>query len=133
MKQKLRKIALDGSVYLWRFVPGYEHMPPVDASERATWQSRDTFTAYLATQRLCPLIVRFRTWEDPIIGGPLRTGASINLTNPESSGVNLHTPGLAAGIIRQARQCGWQPEQTATPFIIENGLQLLAEMGYRVE
>jgi hypothetical protein len=133
MKQKLRKISVDRMIYLWRYIPGYEQTPPTNASGYATWQSRDTFTAYLVTQRSCPLIVRFRTWEDPIIGGPLRTGAAINLGNPESSRINLHTPRLAAEIIRQARQRGWQPEQTATPFIIENGLELLAEMGYRVE
>ncbi len=133
MKQKLRKITVDGVVYLWRFVPGYEQTPPGEESDQATWQSRDTFTAYLATQRASPLIVRFRTWEDPIIGGPLRVGAPINLNNPESSGINLHTPLFAAAIIRHMRQRGWQPEQTTTPFIIEDGLQLLADMGYTVE
>src|SRR3712207_3002520 len=55
---------------------------------------------------LCPLIVQFRTWEDPSIGGPLHMGAPLNQNNPDSSVLNLHTPGLAAGLIRHGRQRG---------------------------
>ncbi len=129
MRQKLRTIVVDGITYRWRFAPGYERTgDPADP-----YQSHDIFTAYLAEQRTGQVRIHFRTWEDAIVGGPLRTASRLNRTNPESSAVNLHTPKLAAQLIRQARIRGWNPQERTNPFVINDGLALLAEIGYRVE
>ncbi len=128
MKQKLRQIIVDGTAYRWRFDPSYVHTPATSELYADTWHCRDTFTAYLATRRTGPLQIIFLTWE----GGPLHTGAPISLGNPQSSRINLHTPAFAAQLIQYARRRGWNPEQTHSAFVIENGLDVLAELGYTV-
>jgi len=76
--------------------------------------------------------VHFVTWECPVVGGPLRTGAPVNLKNPASGGINLHQPAFAAQIIRQAFLRGWNPSENQG-LIIDDGLQLLADIGYPVK
>jgi hypothetical protein len=121
MRQKLRTIVVDGMTYRWRFAPGYERTgDPADP-----YQSHDIFTAYLAEQRTGHVQIHFRTWEDVIVGGPLRTARPLNRTNPESSAVNLqytdsrrrqrqHCPALAgqrwgAGCHPRSDGCGRKP------------------------
>jgi hypothetical protein len=41
-------------------------------------------------------------------------------------------PAMAAQLIRYARQHGWDPEQIRRPFVIEEGLDVLAQLGYRI-
>ncbi len=122
----MRKIVVDGQEYLWRFTPGYERAE----KELSGWQCYDIFTAYLRTTKACPLQIHFRTWEDPISGGPLRNGTPVDLAKAADgqSGSNLHTPGWAAKLIRQARRQGWQPERGGKPYLIEQGLAFLTDL-----
>lgn len=121
MKKKFRQIIVNGQLYLWRFVPGYVK---VDGSSKH-WECQDRFTAYLQSAQKSPLQVYFRTWEDAMIGGPLRVGALLKLDASETGGINLHTPGQAAWLIRQARDAGWLPERSQQPFVIAQGVELL--------
>ena len=121
-KRKVRRIVIDGENYLWRFVPGYEQT----GSPGNPYQCHDIFTAYLEGYKASPLQIHFTTWEDAVIGGPLRTGAPINLNDPNSAQFNLHAPKDAAETIRQALKLGWQPKTTSIPFVIKNGSQLLS-------
>ncbi|MDQ2715677.1 MAG: hypothetical protein M3Z08_12280 [Chloroflexota bacterium] len=125
MKKKLRRIMVDRQIYLWKFVPGY-----VATHDPANpWQCHDHFTAYRLQMKASPLQVSFRSWEDPVSGGPLRTGISPDRDEiPSPSGrVNLHTPKYAAWIIQRALKAGWQPEQSRVPFVMEQGLQWLIQ------
>jgi hypothetical protein len=132
MKQKFRQIVVDGIAYCWRYDPGYARRSSADDPGDGIWYCQDTFTAYLASQRTSPLRIVFRTREDAILGGPLRTGVPINLNNPQGSKINLHTPAMAAQLIQHARQHGWDPEQSRPPFVIEDGLDALAQLGYTI-
>lgn len=121
MKKKLRKIVVRGQTYLWKFTPGYveTHQPG------NPWLCQDQFTAYLAHNKVCPLQISFTTWEDPIVGGPLRTGLPLDLDaiqQPGARGFNFHTPRDAAWIIERALDLGWKPEQSSVPFVIEQEL-----------
>jgi hypothetical protein len=125
VKKKLRQIVVDGQTYLWRFTPGYvaTHDPA------HPWQCHDHFTAYLLHAKVSPLHVSFLTWEDPVMGGPLRTGMPLDLDERHSEvwRVNLHTPKYAAWIIQRALEGGWQPEQSRVSFVIEQGIQWLMQ------
>lgn len=129
MKKKLRRIVVQGQTYLWKFTPGYV----ATGDPTNPWQCHDHFTAYLLEAKNSPLHISFRTWEDPIVGGPLRTGLPLDLADLQSGyqsdvpGINLHTPKHAAWLIRQALQTGWQPERSTKPFVVEQGVEWLMQ------
>lgn len=125
MKKKFRQIVVDGQTYLWKFSPGY--VATNDAV--CPWQCHDIFIAYLLQAKSGSLQIHFLTWEDPVAGGPLRTGLPLDLAEirSRSQGVNLHTPKEAARIIRLALQTGWKPEQRKALFIIERGVEWLMQ------
>ena len=86
-KKKLRSIMVDGEPYLWRFAPGYERI----GSASVSYRCRDIFMAYRKGQKLSPLRIVFSTWEDPVVGGPLRVGVALDvdaLGDPNAAGAN---------------------------------------------
>jgi hypothetical protein len=118
----MRKIVVAGEGYLWSFTPRYEK----DANDQ--WRCHDLFTAYQEQYKRAPLRVHFITWESPVDGGPLRSGAPIDPADPSSGGFNLHQPRFADRIIRQALSLGWEPASNQG-MDIEDGVGLLAEGG----
>lgn len=128
MKKKFRRLVIDAQTYLWRFSPGYQ----ATGNPANPWRCYDIFTAHLFQVKSSPLQVHFLTWEDPVVGGPLRVGLPINLEElgTGAAGLNLHTPGNAARIIRLALQGGWTPEQRNSSFVIKDGVQWLK--GYQL-
>lgn len=116
---KLRAITVDGLHYRWRFAPRYE-------AAGDHWLCRDSFVAYAADSRRHPLRINFITWEDAVIGGPLRVGAPLLPERPELGGMNLHTPGWAARLIKAGLRRGWDP--AAASLEIVDGLPLLFEL-----
>jgi hypothetical protein len=124
MKKKIRQIVVDGNVYFWKFSPGYVRT----ADPVTPWQCHDIFTAYAFGAKRSPLQVHCVTWEDAVIGGPLRAGYALDLSNPGGDGPHLHQPGWAAKVIRLALSVGWQPEQSQKPFIIEEGVEFLKRL-----
>lgn len=125
MKKKFRHLVIDSQTYLWKFSPGYRAANEAENS----WQPYDIFTAYLFQAKNSRLQIHFLTWEDPVIGGPLRTGLPLDLQELHSglAGLNLYTPGDAARVIRLALQAGWTPAQSNRPFVIKDGVQWLKE------
>ena len=117
MRKKYRQLVIDGKTYFWRFIPDY-----VRTDDPANpWQCQDLFIAYLQHAKRCPLQIHFCTWEDAVVGGPLRIGGSLRADGAEVSGINLNTPGDAAWLILQALSAGWKPESGHQPFVIEQG------------
>ena len=117
---------VNGQSYLWKFTPGYQST----GDSINPWQCQDRFTAYLVHVKASPLQISFLTWEDPIVGGPLRTSMPLDLDEMYSGpcGINLHTPKYAALIIQKALEAGWKPEQGGEPFIIEQGVEWLTQI-----
>lgn len=123
MKKKLRKIVVHGQTYLWSFTQGYK----ATGNQANPWQCHDHFTAYLLHTKASPLHITFLTWEDPVIGGPLRTGLPLDLAKEYtgSPGLNLSTPQGAAWIIQRALEAGWQPQRSRGALLIEQGVEWL--------
>jgi hypothetical protein len=128
LKKKLRTLVVDNVTYLWQFIPGTgrsEDPPEFFALER--------FTAYLAGYRNSRVDVFFKTWAGGRLPAPLCCGSPVDLDDPKTGGVNLHTPQWAAALIRAAHRKGWKPDTARQPFVIENGVELLKELGYSPE
>jgi hypothetical protein len=125
-KRRLRKIIVDGEPYFWKFNPTYEK------DENLEWRCHDIFVAYTISDKNYPLKIHFITWESPVSGGPLRTGAPTNLDDPKTGGINLHQPKFAALLIKQGLLRGWNPIQKRA-LVIEDGIGLLKEIGYSLE
>jgi hypothetical protein len=126
--KKLRKLIVDNQTFGWRYQPGYERSPVSDR----VWQCHDIFTAYQVQYRRSPLRIHFVTWESAVSGGPLRSGDPVNLDNPNSGGINLHQPKFATELIRQALKSGWKPDTDSRPYLIDDGIKLLADLGYDI-
>jgi hypothetical protein len=127
-RKKLRSIVVDGRTYLWRFQPGYEK-----TTDAAFYRSRGVFVAYSKAAIASPLRILFDTWECPVIGGPLSCGAKIDLEDAGSPAVNLHTPKMAALLIRACLERGWRPEQQRIPHVVIDGVKLLYDLEARGE
>ena len=119
MKNKLRKIIVDGTAYLWAFNPGYIKPEP----SKPDYLCNDQFVAFAEGYRRYLVHIRFTTRECPISGGPLRHGGPLLLDDLESLQANLHTPKWAAILIRLALSQGWRPQ--SSPMTLENGTALL--------
>lgn len=122
--RKTRLLTVDGLNYRWRFRPGYQRSGDL----LNPYECYDRFTAFLEGHQRSPLHMEFITWEDSIIGGPLRTGALLALEDPTSNGINLHQPKWAASVIQEARRLGWIPEQSHVPFRIPHGIEFLVAL-----
>jgi hypothetical protein len=120
---KLRQVIIDGQRYLWQFSPGYCRTAGLVSSIECC----DRFTAWLEGNKTSPLRIEFTTWEDPVIGGPLRTGVPLILGDSCSPSINLHESKWAAEIIRAALREGWNPSLTKYPLRIENGIEFLQQ------
>lgn len=119
----MRKITIDGFRYQWRFRPGYR-----DTGDPARpYECRDRFTAFLEGYRRSILTIEFVTWEDAVIGGPLRTGAPID-PGTDGGGANLNEPRWAVALIQEGRRLGWHPELGVSELRVENGTQLLLDL-----
>ncbi len=122
-RKKLRSIAVDGRTYLWRFQTGYEK-----TTDAASYRCRDVFVAYSEAATASPLRILFGTQDCPVSGGPLRSGAKINLEDGGSPAVNLHAPKMAAALIRACLKRGWRPEQQRATHVVADGVELLYEL-----
>ena len=72
-----------------------------------------------------PAIIHFTTWEDAVTGGPLHTGAPLDLDMPNGLRVNLNRPAAIAKIIRYLKSTGWHPEVDRRKLEVQDGQMLL--------
>lgn len=115
MRQKLRRIVLDGQTFLYRLSHRYEKQ-----QAEGSYKTHYQFRAYLEGFKKSPLILRFETWEDPISGGPLHTGSPLHLADSASPSLNLNQPGHAVLLIRKALAQGWNPSATQRPLEVRS-------------
>jgi hypothetical protein len=121
MKKKLRKIVVDGSVYVWGFSPS------IIQAEKCMGDC-DVFIAYAGDNHTSPLRIEFHTWEHAIWGRPLRTGFRVIPNDPDSGGINLHQPKWAALLIREGLKQGWQANACSSALKLKNGTELILRL-----
>jgi hypothetical protein len=117
MEKTLRKIIVEEVTYQWRFIHGYRR------DEANTYRRYDCFLAYQGRNYNCPLQIIFCNWEDLIINEEL-----LQLSIPDHW-INLHRPKWAAVLIKEGLKRGWQSEHPYKKLSIDNGIQLLMEIG----
>jgi hypothetical protein len=76
-KPKLRRITLVDEIYLWRLEWSYRK-----TSEAGSYDTLYRLICYRDGFKHSAAIIHFTTWEDAVTGGPLHTGAPLDLNKP---------------------------------------------------
>lgn len=119
MKNKLRKITIDNSKYLW-LVTGKYH------SETET--NTLTLKVFLEGYKQSPLLIEFLTLDHYYVGQVLNSGISlINKKTNSTDVVNINEPGFVRKLILKGIKAGWTGMSKIDK---QDGLQYLEELGY---
>ncbi|PWW30627.1 MULTISPECIES: hypothetical protein [unclassified Chryseobacterium] len=120
MKNKLRKITVNTIEYLYLVSDQYH-------SETKT--NTLTVKVFLNGQKQTPLIIRFMTVEDYIMGQPLKSGVKLmnKITGSEDE-INLNRPQYIKQFIVLGLMKGWSGFNSME---IQNGLDYLRELGFQ--
>jgi len=119
MKNKLRKIIIDNSKYLYTVTDKYH-------SEMES--NTLTLKVFLEGYKQCPLIVDFLTADHYYMGQVLKSGIALENKKTNSTAiVNINQPGLIRQLILQGMKNGWTG---TTQIDRQNGLSYLVELGY---
>ncbi|MCC3216806.1 hypothetical protein LIV57_16190 [Chryseobacterium sp. X308] len=122
MKNKLRKITVNAIDYLYLVTDQYD-------SETKT--NTLTVKVFLNGQKQTPLVIKFSTVDNYIIGQPLKSGVKLfnKIKNTEEE-VNLNEPKYIKELIILGLKDGW----SGTNLIaIQNGLDYLSELGFQTD
>ena len=118
MKNKLRKITVNGSKYLWliheKFI-GVENTP----DQYSAIVKAKIFKEGLKNN---PLTVIFNVMEDAIVG---------TLITSSSTEINIHRPKNIRMLIEEGIKLGWIPEES--PFIVEDGKGIYKQYGFNID
>lgn len=124
--KSLRKIVVDGETYLWKVQHEHKVLPPVPPRPPGAGGCREVFTAFLADHRTSPLRIRFPDGPGQSSGYP--AAGVVWTSGPAGITANLNTPRIAAELIRLARGRGWNPVQSSSPLIVDDGFFLLCDL-----
>ncbi|PWN60731.1 hypothetical protein [Chryseobacterium oncorhynchi] len=122
MKNKLRKIVVDHKEYLYLVTDKYHH---------GTETNTLTVKIFVSGNKQSPLIIDFLTFDDYIMGQPLKSGISLvnNITDSIEI-VNMNEPKYIRQLIVQGLKNGWIGENMMER---QNGLNYLKELGFEIE
>ena len=120
-RSNLRRITLGDEVYLWRLDWSYRETEVGTRVYKALYR----LSCYREGFKRSPAIIHFTTWEDAMIGGPLHTGAPLDVDMPKGLRLNLNWPAAIAKIIRYLKSAGWHPEIDRGKLEIQDGEILL--------
>lgn len=122
MKNKLRKIVVDHKEYLYLVTDKYHH---------GTETNTLTVKIFVSGNKQSPLIIDFLTFDDYIMGQPLKSGISLvnNITDSIEI-VNMNEPKYIRQFIVQGLKNGWIGENMMER---QNGLNYLKELGFEIE
>jgi hypothetical protein len=123
-RSNLRRITLGDEVYLWRLDWSYRETEVGTRIYKALYR----LSCYREGFKRSPAIIHFTTSEDAMIGGPLHTGAPLDLDMPNGLRVNLNRPAEIAKIIRYLKSAGWHPEIDLGKLEIQDGQILLTRI-----
>ncbi|WP_106914799.1 hypothetical protein [Chryseobacterium aurantiacum] len=122
MKNKLRKIVVDHLEYLYVVTDQYH---------QGTETNTLTVKIFLNGSKQTPLIIDFLTFDDYIMGQPLKSGISLaNKITNSIEVVNMNEPKYIRQLILQGLKNGWTGENTIKK---QNGLDYLKEWGFEIE
>lgn len=125
-KKNLRKIVVDGQAYLWKVKHDHKVLPPEPSQAPEAYGCREVFTAFLAGHGASPLRIRFPDGPGQSSGYP--AAGVVWTAGPAGLTANLNTPRIAAALIRLALSRGWNPGQSRTPLVMDDGFFLLKEL-----
>lgn len=119
MKNKLRKIIINNIEYVYSVTNQFH-------SETET--NTLTVKVFLRGQKQTPLIIKFVTADDYMMGQPLKSGVKLvnKLTSSEDE-VNLNEPKYIKQLIVLGLKKGWSGFNSID---IQNGLDYLNELGF---
>lgn len=121
MKNKLRKIKVDNSEYLYTCASKYQS---------GTKTNMLTIKIYLSGQKQTPLILDFLTFDDYYLGQPLNSGVILtNTKTNEKTTVNINEPKYIREFVLNGLKNGWTGANTLE---VQNGLEYLADLGFEV-
>ncbi|MBE8727616.1 hypothetical protein [Flavobacterium hungaricum] len=122
MKNKLRKIILNGFQYLYIVTDQYHSNTETNTL---------TIKVFLEGHKKTPLILDFLTIDHPYAGQQLKSGvALINKLSNTTEIVNLNEPKLIRQLILKGLQNGWTGIDLLEK---QDGLLYLSAMGYEIE
>ena len=125
-KNPLRRIVVDGVTYLWKVKHEHKVLPPKPPPASGAYSCREVFTAFLESHTASPLRIRFPDGPGQNSGYP--AAGVVWTSGPDGLTANLNTPRTAAALIRLALLQGWNPSQSRTPLIVDDGFFLLKEL-----
>ncbi|WFB69854.1 MULTISPECIES: hypothetical protein [unclassified Chryseobacterium] len=122
MKNKLRKITVNAVEYLYLVADQYYFESKTNTL---------TVKVFLNGQKQTPLIIKFMTVNDYVMGQPLKSGVKLfnKIKNTEEV-VNLNEPKYIKELIVLGLKDGWSGTNLIT---IKNGLNYLSELGFQTD
>lgn len=122
MKNKLRKIVIDNSKYLYVVTDKYH-------SENET--NTLTLKVFLEGYKQSPLVIDFLTFDNYYMGQVLKSGVSLKNRNTDVMEIiNINEPRFIRKLILQALKNGWTG---VIKINKQNGLDYLIQLGYDTE
>lgn len=119
MKNKLRKIIINNIEYVYSVTNQFH-------SETET--NTLTVKVFLRGQKQTPLIIKFVTADDYMMGQPLKSGVKlVNKFTSSEDEVNLNEPKYIKQLIVLGLKKGWSGSNS---IYIQNGLDYLNELGF---
>lgn len=119
MKNKLRKITIDNSKYLYTLTDKYH-------SETET--NTLTLKVFLEGYKQSPLIIEFLTCDHYYMGQVLKSGVALENKKTNSTDIiNINQPGFIRKLILQGIKNGWTGMAQIDK---QNGLNYLVGLGY---
>ena len=125
-KSLLRKINVDGSIYLWK--TGHYHLKEFKHSECA-----ERVTVYLKDYKNSPIHIHFRLEDNSYLQEDLAKSnwfIDWGCLQNKNKVVNLNRPGVIKILIRYFISKEWNPETSKTPYHYYSGLKLLSELDF---
>jgi hypothetical protein len=116
---QLRKLDLDGSIYLWRV-----HHRHLELSSDGERRCSEVFTAFQREFGRRPVRILFPETKEHGSGYPGQRGVVVDYRYPNRH-INLNRPRLARLLIELAVRAGWSPAVLAREFVVANGFHLL--------
>ncbi|MDH5031908.1 hypothetical protein [Chryseobacterium cucumeris] len=122
MKNKLRKITVNAVEYLYLVADQYYFESKTNTL---------TVKVFFNGQKQTPLIIKFMTVNDYVMGQPLKSGVKLfnKIKNTEEV-VNLNEPKYIKELIVLGLKDGWSGTNLIT---IKNGLNYLSELGFQTD
>lgn len=122
MKNKLKKITVEHAEYVYLVTDKYHSRTDTNTL---------TIKVFLNGEKQTPLIIDFLTFDDYIMGQPLKSGIGLmNTVTSSIEKVNINEPRYIQQLIIKGREKNWSGKNKIEK---QNGLIYLHELGYEID